>query len=132
MVCACGVRQGCGCSSGKLRQRTVATSSCPPPTPFCVLPYLCVRFLAACICTGRYVRIICAILDIPVHANIVESLHVLFTLFSDFKSNQHFGGQQAGGDAQAMAFGDAQAGPGGANIMSMNSESKMGGGEWKM
>jgi len=42
-----------------------------------------------------YVRVVCAILGIPVHElsngkSIIESLHVLFTLYSDFKSNQHF------------------------------------------
>ncbi|CAG9312112.1 unnamed protein product [Blepharisma stoltei] len=44
---------------------------------------------------GTYVRIVCAILDIPVHnlpnnKSLVESLHLLFTLYSNFKSNQHF------------------------------------------
>jgi intraflagellar transport protein 46 len=42
-----------------------------------------------------YIRIICSILGIPVHdlsnkKSNIESLHVLFTLYSDFKSNQHF------------------------------------------
>lgn len=37
-----------------------------------------------------YVRIICAALDIPVYNNVIESLHVLFTLFSEFRENQHF------------------------------------------
>jgi len=32
------------------------------------------------------VRIFCGILDIPVHAKLTESLHVMFTLFSDFKA----------------------------------------------
>ncbi len=40
--------------------------------------------------TEDYARVACAILDIPVHGNVVESLHVLFTLFSEFKKNQHF------------------------------------------
>lgn len=36
-----------------------------------------------------YARIVCAILDIPVYANLTESLHLLFTLYSEFKlSNQ--------------------------------------------
>lgn len=38
----------------------------------------------------QYVRIICALLDIPVHKNVYESLHVLFTLYLEFRSNQHF------------------------------------------
>eukprot|EP01112_Ceratiomyxa_fruticulosa_P007532 TRINITY_DN195_c0_g1_i1.p1 TRINITY_DN195_c0_g1~~TRINITY_DN195_c0_g1_i1.p1 ORF type:complete len:420 (-),score=93.18 TRINITY_DN195_c0_g1_i1:205-1464(-) len=37
-----------------------------------------------------YIRTICAILDIPVYSNIIESLHVLFTLYSGFQENQHF------------------------------------------
>eukprot|EP01105_Mastigella_eilhardi_P024619 TRINITY_DN645_c5_g1_i1.p1 TRINITY_DN645_c5_g1~~TRINITY_DN645_c5_g1_i1.p1 ORF type:complete len:382 (+),score=113.78 TRINITY_DN645_c5_g1_i1:47-1147(+) len=46
-----------------------------------------------------YVRILCSILDIPVHTNVIESLHVLFTLFSEFKENPHFNTelQQSGG-----------------------------------
>ena len=40
--------------------------------------------------TQTYVKIVCAMLDIPVHNNIIESLHVLFTLYSEFKQNQHF------------------------------------------
>ncbi|ETI48656.1 hypothetical protein F441_07366 [Phytophthora nicotianae CJ01A1] len=38
----------------------------------------------------QYVRVICALLDIPVHKNVYESLHVLFTLYLEFSSNQHF------------------------------------------
>lgn len=38
----------------------------------------------------EYVRVVCAMFDIPVYQNSVESLHVLFTLFSEFKNNQHF------------------------------------------
>lgn len=42
-----------------------------------------------------YARVVCSLLDIPVYSqpsakNLVESLHVLFTLYSDFKSNPHF------------------------------------------
>lgn len=36
------------------------------------------------------VRIMCAILDIPVYKNMAESLHVMFTLFLEFRDNQHF------------------------------------------
>lgn len=54
----------------------------------------------------EYVKLICTIMDIPVYNNVVESLHVLFTLFSEFKSNQHFmnmGGAE-GGAAEAKSF----------------------------
>ena len=42
-----------------------------------------------------YARLICTFADIPVHKptnnkSTIESLHVLFTLFSEFRSNQHF------------------------------------------
>lgn len=44
---------------------------------------------------GDYARIVLAMLDIPVHKlankkSLIESLHVLFTLFSTFRQNQHF------------------------------------------
>lgn len=38
----------------------------------------------------QYVRMLCAILDIPVHNNVTESLHVMFTLYLEFRENQHF------------------------------------------
>ncbi|XP_051542265.1 intraflagellar transport protein 46 homolog [Myxocyprinus asiaticus] len=39
---------------------------------------------------AEYVDIICGILDIPVYKNRIQSLHVLFTLYSEFKNSQHF------------------------------------------
>eukprot|EP01037_Dinobryon_pediforme_P018003 gene18003-18240_t len=39
---------------------------------------------------AEYVRVLCSILDIPVYDNPIESLHVMFTLFLDFRSNPHF------------------------------------------
>lgn len=44
---------------------------------------------------GSYIRIVCAILEIPVHnlpnnKSMIESLHILFTLYNNFKTNQHF------------------------------------------
>jgi intraflagellar transport protein 46 len=39
---------------------------------------------------AEYARVVCAILDIPVYEKITESLHVLFTLYSEFKNNSHF------------------------------------------
>merc|ERR1711865_753323 len=56
----------------------------------------------------EYVKLICTIMDIPVYGNVVESLHVLFTLFSEFKSNQHFmnmAGAEAKGFDQEYDFG---------------------------
>jgi intraflagellar transport protein 46 len=37
-----------------------------------------------------YARAICAVMDIPVYDKVVESLHLLFTLYHDFESNSHF------------------------------------------
>ncbi|XP_050691400.1 intraflagellar transport protein 46 homolog isoform X1 [Eriocheir sinensis] len=37
-----------------------------------------------------YVDIICAVMDIPVYKSRVQSLHVLFTLYSVFKNSAHF------------------------------------------
>ena len=53
--------------------------------------------------SGDYARMVLTMLDIPVHKlannkSLIESLHVLFTLFSTFRQNQHF--QQKGDDAQ--------------------------------
>ncbi|XP_063059802.1 intraflagellar transport protein 46 homolog isoform X2 [Engraulis encrasicolus] len=39
---------------------------------------------------AEYIDIICGILDIPVYKNKIQSLHVLFTLYSEFKNSQHF------------------------------------------
>lgn len=36
------------------------------------------------------IRIMASILDVPVYNQMTETLHVIFTLFSEFKSNQHF------------------------------------------
>jgi len=43
-----------------------------------------------------YAKLCCTLLDIPIYQdngdkkNLIESLHVLFTLYSEFKANQHF------------------------------------------
>lgn len=42
---------------------------------------------------NEYSQTVCALLDIPVGGDkVTHSLHVLFTLFSDFKNNAHFQG----------------------------------------
>ena len=33
---------------------------------------------------------VAALLDIPIHKSKIESLHVLFSLFVEFKNSQHF------------------------------------------
>jgi intraflagellar transport protein 46 len=37
-----------------------------------------------------YIRLVASVLDVPVYNQLTESLHVIFTLYSEFKSNQHF------------------------------------------
>lgn len=59
-----------------------------------------------------YARLVLAMTDIPVHKSssnksVIESLHVLFTLFVEFRNNQHFKqfqntNQQDGGDPQGF------------------------------
>lgn len=39
---------------------------------------------------ATYCDLICSILDIPVYGNRVHSLHLLFTLYAEFKNSQHF------------------------------------------
>ena len=54
-----------------------------------------------------YARLVCSMLDIPCHKlannkSVIESLHTLFTLYSDFKQNQHLN-QGYGGAGQDLA-----------------------------
>ncbi|RHZ16199.1 hypothetical protein DYB37_011854, partial [Aphanomyces astaci] len=51
----------------------------------------------------QYTRVICAILDIPVYKNVYESLHVLFTLYLEFRSNQHFMNYEVDNTAMSSA-----------------------------
>ncbi|KFP91887.1 Intraflagellar transport protein 46, partial [Apaloderma vittatum] len=39
---------------------------------------------------ANYVDMICAILDIPVYKGLIQPLHVLFSLYSEFNNSQHF------------------------------------------
>jgi intraflagellar transport protein 46 len=41
-----------------------------------------------------YAKICCALLDIPVHGNVIESLHVMFSLYTEFKDTQQYTGAQ--------------------------------------
>jgi intraflagellar transport protein 46 len=37
-----------------------------------------------------YIKVLASILDVPVHNQLTETLHVIFTLYSEFKMNHHF------------------------------------------
>ncbi|XP_065553219.1 intraflagellar transport protein 46 homolog isoform X1 [Lathamus discolor] len=39
---------------------------------------------------AEYVDMICAILDIPVYKSRIQPLHILFSVYSEFKNSQHF------------------------------------------
>ncbi|GFH17841.1 IFT complex B protein [Haematococcus lacustris] len=59
-----------------------------------------------------FTKLVCSILDIPVYDNPVESLHLLFSLYLDFKQNPVFAqllqdGGASGPGAQGPAAGDA-------------------------
>jgi len=68
----------------------------------------------------EYAQICCNLLDIPVHSSAVQSLHVFFTLFSEFSANQHFIVDGTAQAKAAMARGDdddVETGPGGSQTM---------------
>ncbi len=57
---------------------------------------------------SEYAKVICGLLDIPVHKlgnkkGLVEALHLLFSLYAEFKENPHFGRQKTGAEAAAPA-----------------------------
>ena len=49
---------------------------------------------------AEYCKALTAILDIPTYDNPVEPLHLMFSLYMDFRNNPHF---QARADAEAGA-----------------------------
>ena len=51
-----------------------------------------------------FVDIICTLLDIPVYRSRIQSLHVLFSLYSAFKQSQHFNQLKNDNDLDLDAF----------------------------
>ena len=39
---------------------------------------------------AEFSKLLCSLLDIPTYENPIESLHVMFSLYMDFKNNAHF------------------------------------------
>lgn len=37
-----------------------------------------------------YSKLVCTLLDVPVYDNVIESLHLVFSLFLEFKQNPFF------------------------------------------
>jgi intraflagellar transport protein 46 len=52
---------------------------------------------------AEYAKTLCAILDIPTYENPIESLHLMFTLFMDFRNNPHFQQQMGNGNGNGKA-----------------------------
>lgn len=68
----------------------------------------------------EYARVVCALLDIPVYpsatsaaGSLVQSLHVLFTLYGEFKANAHFAALAGSGGAAAGTQAGAAGGAAG-------------------
>jgi hypothetical protein len=100
----------------------IVTKSLPPNSNYFSKS---TRFNPAFFCF-RYAKICCNLLDIPVHASSVQSLHVFFTLYTEFSANQHFIVGAADAVKAAMAAsGDDDAK---ANVMLMDN----GGGSQRM
>ncbi len=59
----------------------------------------------------EYSKVLCSILDIPIYDNPIESVHLLFTLYSEFMNNSHFqanrGGDEYKADSKNYEYGDA-------------------------
>lgn len=49
----------------------------------------------------EYTKTLCAILDIPVYENPIESLHLMFSLYMDFRNNPHFQARNGNGNADS-------------------------------
>lgn len=75
----------------------------------------------------EYAKILCSILDIPVYDNPIESLHLMFSLYLEFKNNPHFQAQM--NDAQADSKDNGDNGGyghkyGGADVLEIDHDSK--------
>merc|ERR1712025_1560535 len=57
----------------------------------------------------EYASLMCALLDVPIYESTVQSLHVLFTLFAEFKANQHFQAVPGGEDGESLKLDGSDA-----------------------
>lgn len=62
---------------------------------------------------AEYAKVLCSILDIPTYENPVESLHLMFSLYVDFRDNPHFQAMRGGGGGGGDEYG-------GADVMEVN------------
>jgi len=65
----------------------------------------------------EYAKTLCAILDIPTYENPIESLHMMFTLFMDFRNNPHFQARLAEGKGDDMPQQEGYKEMGGADVL---------------
>ncbi len=70
----------------------------------------------------EYAKVLCSILDIPVYDNPIESLHVMFSLFMDFRDNPHFQAMRGGGGGDVGRGGSNDYG--GADVLEFNQDYK--------
>lgn len=57
---------------------------------------------------AEYSKVLCSILDIPTYDNPIEALHLMFSLYMDFRDNPHFQAMRAGGKGnEGNDFGGA-------------------------
>lgn len=77
--------------------------------------------------TEEYAKVLCALLDVPVYDNIIESLHVVFSLYTAFKDNPHFAARLKEGQDNGIMNGGGMGGGaedyGGAQVFTLD-ESK--------
>jgi intraflagellar transport protein 46 len=76
---------------------------------------------------AEYAKTLCAILDIPTYENPIESLHLMFTLYMDFRNNPHFQQQMANINSKAEdkdGRGGGYQAIGGADVMEINQGGK--------
>ena len=66
----------------------------------------------------EYSKVLCSILDIPTYENPIEALHLMFTLYMDFRNNPHFQARMGEGKTtNNEADADGYKEMGGADVM---------------
>ncbi len=72
---------------------------------------------------GEYAKVLCSILDIPVYDNPIEALHLMFSLYVEFKNNPHFQSRLADNQADAKEYdvrGNNGSKYGGADVLELD------------
>ena len=65
---------------------------------------------------AEYAKVLCSLLDIPTYENPVESLHLMFSLYVDFRDNPHFQAMRGGAGGAGMENNEY----GGADVLEIN------------